>query len=111
MNQRLFGKIPSPLEVLDAGLDAVAEVVQFPARLGSELAASVQHTAAGVKGAVDQPKNYAEIPAPPDVVVNGALEAVSSVAGGVIEGVTGVLDAFQQTGLGVKGQIDTLVKR
>lgn len=111
MNQRLFGRIPSPLEVVDAGLDSIAEIVQFPARVGSELAASAQHTAAGVKGAVDQPKNYAEIPAPPDVVVNGALEAASSLAGGIIEGVTGIFGAVQETGLGVKGQIDSLVRR
>lgn len=108
---RLFGRIPSPLEVVDAGLDSVAEVAQFPARALSHVASSTQHAAEGVKAGIDQPKNYSEIPAPPDVIVNGGLEAASKLAGGVIEGVSGVFDSIQETGMGVKGQIDALVRR
>ena len=108
---RLFGRIPSPLEVVDAGLDSVAEVVQFPARVGSHLAMTGQHAAEGVKSAIDKPKNLGEIPATPEVIVDGGLEAASKLAGGVVEGVTGVFESIQETGLGIKGQIDALVRR
>ena len=111
LNSRLFGRIPSPLEILDAGLDSVAEVIQLPARLGANLGTAAQHTAQTLQGAVDKPKNYAEIPAPPDVVAGGGLDAVAGVAGGIVEGVSGVFQAIQETGNGIKGQLDQLVKR
>lgn len=111
LSRNLFGRIPSPLEVLDAGLDSVAEVVKLPARLGANIGIAAQSTAQKIGSGVDKPKDYAEIPAPPDVVAGGALDVVTGVAGGVVETVGGVLGAIQATGEGIKSQLDQLVRR
>ncbi|MDO8750927.1 MAG: hypothetical protein Q7K03_07270 [Dehalococcoidia bacterium] len=102
-NGRILGKIPSPLEVVDAGLDTVAEVVQLPARAGSNLFMSGQKATDRIKSAIDKPKEYSQAPAPPDVV--------AGAASGVVEGIGGIFDALQKTGEGVRKQIDGLIKR
>ncbi len=106
-----FPKVPTPLEGVDAGLDVVAEVVTLPARVAASLGHTIEQTAQGVGRAIAKPKDAGPVPAPPDVIVGGALEAATSIAGGVVDGITGVVGAFQQTGEGVKAQIDALVKR
>ena len=106
-----FGKIPTPFEVLDAGLDSVAEVLQLPARLGGNLAMAGQRAADRVRGAIDKPKNSSEAPAPPGVVAEGGLDAAAALAGGVVESVGSVFESLQQTGEGVKSQLDHLVRR
>jgi hypothetical protein len=111
MNGRFFGKVPTPLEVADAGLDTVAEVLQLPARAGSNLFTTGQRTAERIKTAIDRPKEFSQVPAPPDVVLEGGLDVISGAASGVVEGVSGIFDAVQKTGEGVRRQIDGLVRR
>ncbi len=106
-----FPRVPSPLEGVDAGLDVVAEVVGLPARVAASIGHTLEQTAQGVGRAIAKPKDAGAVPAPPDVIVGGALEAVTSIAGGVVDSITGVVSALQQTGEGVKRQIDALVKR
>ncbi len=110
-NGRILGKIPTPLEVVDAGLDTVAEVVQLPARAGSNLFMSGQKATDRIKSAIDKPKEYSQAPAPPDVVLQGGLDVVAGAASGVVEGIGGIFDALQKTGEGVRRQIDGLIKR
>lgn len=111
MTPRLFGRIPSPLEAVDAALDSAAEVIKFPGRLVENVAHGVEGGSRSVQSAIDGPKNYAEIPAPPDVIIQGALNAAQGLANGLVEGVGGIFDAVKETGEGVKSQIDTLVRR
>ena len=111
MNGRFFGKVPTPLEVADAGLDTVAEVLQLPARAGANLFTTGQRTADRIRTAIDRPKQHAEVPAPPDVVLQGGLDALSGAASGVVEGIGGIFDAVQKTGEGVRREIDGLVRR
>lgn len=106
-----FGQIPTPLELVDAGLDSVAEVVKLPARLMANLGQSGVTTAQGISAAIDGPKNQSEIPASPDVVIQGALNTVTSVAGGVVDGIQKGVQSVQETGEGVKSQLDQLLKR
>ena len=110
-NGRFLGKVPTPLEVVDAGLDTVAEVVQLPARVGSKVFTSGQQTADRINQAIGRPKDYAEAPAPPDVILQGGLDAATGLASGVVEGIGGVFDALRQTGEGVKHQLDSLIRR
>jgi hypothetical protein len=110
-NGRFLGKVPTPLEVVDAGLDTVAEVIQLPARAGSNLFNTGQRTADRIKAAIDRPKDYAQVPAPPDVLLEGGLDALSGAASGVVEGIGGIFDAVQKTGEGVRRQIDGLIRR
>ena len=105
-----FGKIPTPLEVADAGLDSVAELFKFPSRLMANLGQSGITTAQGISSAIDMPKNQAEIPASPDIVIQGAISTVTSVASGVVDGITKGVLSVQETGEGVKGQLDQLLK-
>lgn len=105
-----FGKIPTPLEVVDAGLDSVAEVVKLPARLMANVGQSGITTAQGISSAIDMPKNQSEIPASPDVVIQGALNTLTSVAGGVVDGISQGVKSVQETGEGVKGQLDQLLR-
>ena len=105
-----FGKIPTPLEVVDAGLDSVAEVIKFGPRLMANLGQSAATTAQGISSAIDMPKNQAEIPASPDVVIQGALNTLTSVAGGVVDGISKGVQSVQETGEGVKGQLDQLLR-
>ncbi len=107
---RLGTKIPTPLEIADAALDSVAEVAQFPARLVGNVAAASQQGARSVEAAIAKPKDVAAVPAPPDVIVSGAADAVSGVANAAISGVTGVFKSVTDTGEGVKRQIDALIK-
>jgi len=111
MPPRLLGKVPTPLEVLDTVLDAGAEVIQLPARVGSNLAAAGKETMDGVNAAIEQPKAAGEVPAPPDVVLRGGVAAVSSVVSGAMKGVGGVLDAARQTADGVRRHVDGLVPK
>ena len=108
---RFFDKVPTPLEVADTGLDTVAEVVQLPARMGSNLFGAGKRTMDGVAAAIEQPKAAGEVPAPPDVVLRGGLGAVTAVASGVVEGIGGVFDAFRQTADGARRHIDGLVPK
>lgn len=109
MMQR-FPKIPTPLEIADAGLDTVAEVAALPARLLNNLAGTVQQTAQGIEAGINRPKNAGGVPASPDQIIGGALDVANAVLGGAVSGINGVLKAVQDTGQGVKGQIDTLVR-
>ena len=88
--------------MVDAGLDSVAEVTQLPARLGSNLATATQQTAQRIQAAIDKPKNYSEVPEPPGTVLEGGLDAAASLAEGAVEGISGIFNAGQQTGEGVK---------
>lgn len=110
-NGRFLGKIPSPLEVVDAGLDTVAEVAQLPARAGSNLFNSAQKATDRIRAGIDKPKEYSQVPAPPDVVIEGGLDVVAGAASGVVEGVGGIFDAVQKTGEGIRRQIDGLIRR
>jgi hypothetical protein len=108
---RLLGKVPSPLEIAGTGADTVAEVVQLPGRAVSNILGAGQGIVDGIVRAVERPKSYADIPAPPDVVVEGALDAVTGVGSGIIEGVSGVFQAVQDTGDGVRRNLDRIVRR
>jgi hypothetical protein len=108
---RILGKVPSPLEIVGGGLDTVAEVVQFPGRAARNVLGAGQGALDRVVGAVDRPKGYGDIPAPPDVVAEGALDAVTGVASSIVEGVGGLFTAVQDTGDGIKRNIDRVVRR
>jgi len=110
MNNRLLGKVPTPLELVDAGLDSIAEVAQLPARLIQNVAHAAEQGAQGIQQGISKPKDYAQVPAPPDTIIQGGLDAVTGVANGVISGVTGVFKAVQDTGEGVRRQLDSLRK-
>jgi hypothetical protein len=105
-----LGKIPTPLEVVDAGLDSVAEVAKLPARLMANLGQSGAQAAQGIQSAIDQPKNVAEIPASPDVVIKGGLSTLTSVGSGVVDAIQKGVQSVQETGEGVKAQFDQLLR-
>ncbi len=108
MNSNLLGKVPSPLELVDAGLDSVAEVVGMPARLVSNVAHAISAGAEGIGRGIARPKDAGNVPAPPDTIIQGGLDVVTGAASGFIQGVTGAVKAVQETGEGVRRQLDAL---
>ena len=56
------------------------EVVQLPARVGSKVFMSGQQTANRINQAIGRPKEYAKVPAPPDVILRGGLDRWGSPA-------------------------------
>jgi hypothetical protein len=108
---RFLSRVPSPLEIAGGGLDTVAEVVQLPGRAVGNVLGAGERAVGQVVGAIERPKGYGDMPAPPDVVVEGALDAVTGVASSVIEGVGGVFNAVQDTGDGIRRNIDRVVRR
>ncbi len=105
---RGLGKLPSPLELADAGLDSVAEVIALPARLLSNVAHAVEQGAQGIQQGIAKPKDAGGIPATPDTIIQGGLDVVTSVAGAAIQAVTGAVKSIQDTGEGVRRQVDAL---
>ena len=103
-----LGKLPSPLELADTVLDSVAEVVQLPARVAANVTGAIQHGAEGIKQGIEKPKAQAQIPATPDVVIQGGLDAAAGAAQGIVEAAGGVFKAVQDTGEGVRRQLEGL---
>ena len=91
-------------------VDAVAEVVELPARALHNVAGAGEHAFAGVKSAIDMPKDSPSIPPAPGTVVQGGISVLASAGSGVVEGAGGVFKAFQDTADGIKGDIDRLIK-
>lgn len=106
-----FPKLPTPLEVGDGVLDTVAEVLQLPGRVVGAVGGAIQGSASAVNAGIRKPQDYAEVPAPPDVILSGVIDAATGVVSQVVGGVTGAIDAFRQTGEGVQRQVNELVKR
>ncbi|MDP3063427.1 MAG: hypothetical protein Q8O40_09500 [Chloroflexota bacterium] len=106
-----LGKVPTPLEVVDSLLDNVGDLVKLPARVGTKTLTAGAEAFSGVKSALDRPTEYADVPAPPDVVVQGAVDGLASIGGGVVKGITGIFDGLKETGDAVKGNLDALIKR
>ena len=110
MNNRFLGKIPSPLELVDAVLDSVAEVAQLPAKLAGNVAHAVEQGSQGIQAGIAKPKDVAAVPAPPDTIIQGALDAATGAANGIVTGISGAFKAVQETGEGVRRQLDSLRK-
>ncbi len=106
-----FPRIPTPLELADAALDTVAEGVLVVPRVVASLGHAVEQTAQGVGAAISKPKDMAAVPAPPDAVIGVGFDAAGALVGGVMTGITGVVDAFKKTGDGMKAQIDPIIRR
>lgn len=104
-------KLPTPFEVADAGLDSIAEVIKLPGRIISSIARGVGDAADGFNAGVGKPQSYAEVPAPPDVVLSGAVDSATGVVNGLIRSVTGAINSIVQTGEGVRSEIDQIVRR
>lgn len=107
----LPGNIPSPMEVVDAALDSVGEVLLLGPRMAANLGQSVAATARKIEGDIRQPIDEGGIPASPGTVISGGIGVVVDVVSGGVNVVGEGLESIRQTADGVKGQLDALVRR
>lgn len=110
MNGRL-GKLPTPLEVGDTAADVANQVFSAPARiLGNALSAAGQ-TFKNLESDIAKPREYAEIPPPPDVLAEPAVSGVSHIVEGAIGAIKAAVDGVLQTADGVRKELQQLVRR
>ena len=105
-----LGKIPTPLELADTGADIVNQAVStVPRVLGNSLSAMGQ-TFKNLESDLARPREYAEIPPPPGVLVEPAIAGVSHIVGGLMDTVKGAFDGVLATADGIRREVDSLVR-
>ena len=106
-----FGKIPTPLEVVDTAADVVNQVFSAPARIFGNALSQAGQTFKNLESDIAKPREYAEIPPPPDVLVEPAVSGVSHIVEGAIGTVKGAVDGVLQTADGVRKEVSQLIRR
>lgn len=106
-----FGKIPTPLEVVDTVADVANQVFSTPARVAGNALTQAGQTFKNLEGDIARPRQYAEIPPPPDVLVEPAVSGVSHIVEGAIATVKGAVDGVVQTADGIRSEVTQLVRR
>lgn len=110
MGPRL-GNVPTPLEIGDTVLDTASQVVSVVPRVVGNVTGAISQTAKNLEGDLARPRDYSEIPPPPDMIVSTAFDGVGHVIGGVLDTVKGGIDGVVGTIDGVKREIDQLIRR
>lgn len=110
MNNNRFGKIPGPLEVVDIGLDSIAEVAKLPARFGGNILGAGAKVFHDVGAAIDISAKQGDTPPPPGKLVETGLGMVDGVVGGVLSAVGGAFDALKDTGDGLRQQVGRITR-
>lgn len=106
-----LGKLPTPLEVVDTGADIVNQVFSLPARsLGNALSNAGQ-TFKNLEADIARPREYSEIPPPPDVLVEPVISGVSDIVGGVLNTAKGAVDGVLQTAEGIRSELNQMTRR
>lgn len=102
--------IGTPLEVVDTVADVANQAVSMvPRVLGNSLSAAGQ-TFKNLEGDLARPREYAEIPPPPGVLIEPIFSGISHIVSGAMDTVKGAIDGVLQTADGVRREIDTLVR-
>lgn len=106
-----FGKIPTPLEVADTVADVGNQLFCTPARVIGDSLIQAGQTFKNLEADISKPREYAEIPPPPGVLVEPAVSGVSHIVEGVIGTIKGAFDGVQKTADGIRHEVSQLVGR
>lgn len=109
--QNRLGKIPTPLEVVDTAADVVNQVFSTPARVLGNTLSNAGQTFKNLEGDIARPREYSEIPPPPDVLVEPAISGVSHIIEGAINTAKGAVDGVLQTAEGVRSELTKMTRR
>lgn len=111
MRNPLGGKIPTPLEAVDAVADVANQVASTPLRVVGNMTQAVATMAKNLEGDLARPREYAEIPPPPDVLIQPIFSGVGHIVTGTMGVVKGAFDGVVETVEGVRREVDTLIRR
>ena len=104
-------KLKTPLEAVDVVADMANQAFRTPARvLGNALSAAGQ-TFKNLEADIRRPADYAEIPPPPDVLVEPAISGVGHIVEGAINTVKSGVDGVLETADGIRREIQSFVGR
>lgn len=106
-----LGKIPTPLEVVDAAADVANQVFATPARVMGNSLTRAGQAFKDLEADISKPREYAEIPPPPDVLVEPAVSGVSHIIDGAIGTAKGAVDGVLKTVDGIRKEVSQLVGR
>lgn len=104
-------KLPTPLEVVDTAADVVNQAFCTPARVAGNALSQAGQTMKNLEQDISRPREYSEIPPPPGVLVEPAVQGVTHIVEGAINTVKGAVDGVIQTVDGVKNEVTQLVRR
>ena len=105
-----LGKIPTPLEAVDTVADLANQVVRTPFRVVGKALTEAGQAAKNIESDIAKPAEYAEIPPPPDVLINSVISGVGHAVDGAISTVKGVVDGVLETGEGIKREIEQITR-
>lgn len=106
-----LGKLPTPLEVVDTVADVANQVVCTPARVGGNALTQMGQTLKNIEGDISRPREFSEIPPPPDVLVEPAVAGVSHIVEGAIATVKGAFDGVVKSADGIRNEITQSLRR
>lgn len=108
---RGLGKIPTPLETVDAVADIANQVARTPARVAGNVLMAAGQAFKNVGADIARPAEYSEIPPPPDVLFEPVISGVSHIIGGVINSAKGAADGVVETFDGVRREVQKFTGR
>lgn len=111
MRNPLLGKVPTPLELGDTVADVANQVACTPLRVVGNMTEAASRMAKNLEADMARPREYAEIPPPPDVLIEPVFSGVSHIVQGVMGVVKGGIDGVVETVEGIRREVDTLVRR
>lgn len=106
-----FGKIPTPLEAVDTVADVVNQVFSTPARVAGNALGAASQAFKNLESDIARPRDYTEIPPPPDVLVEPAVSGVTHIVDGVINTAKGAVDGVLATADGIRSELQQFVRR
>lgn len=104
-------KLKTPLEVVDLGADIANHAFRTPAKIFGNALSAAGQTFKNLEADIRRPADYAEIPPPPDVLVEPAISGVGHIVEGAINTVKGAVDGVLESADGVRREIQSFVGR
>lgn len=104
-------KLRTPLELVDLGADLANQLFSTPARVIGKTFEAVERTAKNLEADIARPREHAEIPPPPDVLVEPAISGVGHIVEGAINTVKAGMDGIIETADGVRREVQTFIGR
>lgn len=111
MNGPRLGNIPTPLEGVDLVADVVNQVVSTPPRVLGNALSAAGGMCKNIEGDLARPREYSEIPPPPQVLVEPAISGVGHIVDGVLGTAKGAAEGVLATFEGVRREVTTFIRR
>lgn len=103
--------IKSPLEVVDVGADIVNQAFSTPPRVVGNVSGALSQAAKNIVADLARPREAAEIPPTPDVLIEPAFSGVGHIIEGGMGMVKGAIDGVVESVDGIRREVETFVRR